>query len=304
MKYALITPARNEEALIEKTLQSMVAQTVPPVRWVIVDDGSEDRTGELADQYAAQYPWIEVVHRPRQLDRSFAGKVRAFNAGLERLTSVDYDVVGNLDGDISLEPDYFEFLMQKFAQDPKLGVAGTPFVEDSGYDSARDSFEGENYVAGGCQLFRAECYREIGGYVANRNGGIDWIAVMSARMKGWRVRSFREKRFHHYRKLGTAQKSVYGALRDYGERAYFLGSSPVWHAFRCVYRMARRPYVLGGLTLFWGYAWAALRRINRPISAELMHFCRQEQNAKLRAIFGSLLRMKKIDSFSVGSQHE
>src|SRR5208282_429225 len=103
------------------------------------------------------------------LDRSFAGKVHAFNAGFERVRSLDYDVIGNLDSDLSFDPDYLEFLIQKFSEFPELGVAGTPFIEN-GYDSAKDSFEGENHVAGGCQLFRRQCWEEVGGYVPNRAG--------------------------------------------------------------------------------------------------------------------------------------
>ena len=151
------------------------------------------KTADIAADYAQRFPWIQVVHRSPRLDRHFGAKVHAFNAGLERVGSLDFDVIGNLDADISFDPGYLEFLMKKFATDPTLGVAGTPFLEN-GYDSARDSFEGENHVAGGCQLFRRECFDEIGGYIPNRAGGIDWIAVTSARMMGWRTRSFSEKR--------------------------------------------------------------------------------------------------------------
>ena len=124
MKYVLITPARNEERFITKTLDSMVAQTLLPERWVIVDDGSSDRTAEIVERYAAHHFWIELVRRPQHLDRSFAGKVHAFNAGLERARSLQFEVIGNLDADLSFEADYLEFLMRKFSQDPKLGVAG------------------------------------------------------------------------------------------------------------------------------------------------------------------------------------
>ena len=159
----------------------------------------------------SRFPWIELVQRSPRIDRSFAGKVHAFNAGLERVRSLEFDVIGNLDADLSFDPDYLEFLIGKFAEDPRLGVAGTPFTEDGGYDTARDSFEGENHVAGGCQLFRRQCFEEVGGYIPNPAGGIDWIAVTTARMKGWRTRSFPEKRFHHYRTLGTAGKSGLGS---------------------------------------------------------------------------------------------
>ena len=193
MRYALITPAHNEERFIAKTLESMVAQTLLPERWVIVDDGSTDATAKIVEKYAKDHRWIDLVRRTQRRDRSFAGKVHSFNAGLERVRLLDFELIGNLDADLSFDPDYLEFLIRKFSDDPQLGVAGTPFTEDGGYDTARDSFEGENYVAGGCQLFRRTCYEEIGGYVPNAAGGLDWIAVTTARMKGWKVRSFPAK---------------------------------------------------------------------------------------------------------------
>ena len=300
MNYVLVTPARNEQTFIAKALDSVVAQTLLPVRWVIVDDGSTDRTAEIVESYAQRYPWIELVRRPQHLDRSFAGKVHAFNAGFERVQSLDFDVIGNLDGDLSFDKDYLEFLMRKFFEDPRLGVAGTPFIEN-GYDSAKDSFEGENHVAGGCQLFRRKCFKDIDGYTPNRAGGIDWIAVTTARMKGWRTRSFPDKRFHHYRTLGTAERGVLAALFSYGEKDYYLGNSPIWEVFRVAYRITKQPVLTGGLALLAGYSWAALRRIKRPVSGDLMRFHRKEQMKKLRAIFRSILGGKKVDNFSLNT---
>jgi poly-beta-1,6-N-acetyl-D-glucosamine synthase len=302
MKYVLITPAHNEEAFIDKTLASMVAQTVLPERWVIVDDGSSDRTAEIIQRYARRFSWIRLVQCPPRLDRSFAGKVRAFNAGLEHVQSVPFEAIGNLDADLSFEPDYLEFLIGKFAEDPQLGVAGTPFTEDSGYDTARDSFEGENHVAGGCQLFRRQCFEDVGGYIPNPAGGIDWIAVTTARMKGWQTRSFPEKRFHHYRTLGTAGRSSMAASFSYGEKDYYLGGSPVWQLFRVAYRMTKRPVLIDGFALLSGYCWAALRGIERPVSSELMRFHRQEQMKKLGAILRTLLKLKKVDNFSLATE--
>jgi glycosyltransferase involved in cell wall biosynthesis len=295
MKYVLITPAHNEERFITKTLESMVAQTLLPERWIIVDDGSTDATADVVASYTQRFSWIQLVHRPLRMDRHFAGKVHAFNSGLEQVESVAFDVIGNLDADISFAPDYLDFLMRKFAEDPKLGVAGTPFLEN-GYDSARDSFEGENHVAGGCQLFRRRCFEDVGGYVPNPAGGIDWIAVTTARMKGWRTRSFPEKRFYHYRSLGTAARSPVAASFSYGEKDYYLGGSPLWQIFRVGYRATKQP--LDGIALLAGYCWAAAR-MKRPVSRELMRFHRKEQAHKLKAICRNLLKFKKVENFSL-----
>ena len=299
MKYVLITPAHNEEAFIQKTLDSMVAQTLLPERWVIVDDGSTDRTAEIVESYEKQYPWMELLRRPRGSDRSFAGKVYAFNLGLNRAASLTFEVLGNLDADLSFDPDYLAFLMEKFLADPNLGVAGTPFTQNGGYDTVHDSFEGENHVAGGCQLFRRRCFEEIGGYVPNRIGGIDWIAVTTARMKGWKTRSFSEKRFHHYRSLGTAGRSGLAAKFSYGEKDYYLGGSPLWQLFRVAYRMTKRPILIDGLALLLGYCWAAIRRVERSVTPELMRFHRREQMKKLRAILRAIFTFKKVDNFSL-----
>jgi glycosyltransferase involved in cell wall biosynthesis len=302
MKYVLITPARNEGDFIEKTLASVLAQTVPPERWVIVDDGSADNTADIVAPFAEQISWIELLQREQRADRNFAGKVYAFKAWLERVRSIDFEIIGNLDADVSFDANYLEFLIRKFDEDPKLGVAGTPFTENDGYDSTRDSFEGENHVAGGCQLFRRKCFEEIGGYVPNRVGGIDWMAVTTARMNGWRTRSFPQKRFHHYRSLGTAERSVLGSLFSYGEKDYYLGGSPLWQLFRVAYRMTKQPVIIGGLALLSGYCWAALRRIKKPVSGELMRFHRREQMEKLRRIGRTILRGQRVDSFYVATE--
>jgi hypothetical protein len=207
-------------------------------------------------------------------------------------------VIGNLDADISFDCDYFEFLLKQFSERPELGVAGTIFKED-GYSSGKDSFEGHKHVAGQCQLFRKECWEEIGGYIPHRAGGIDWMAVITARMKGWVTESFQEKWFFHYRRLGTAERGVLASLFSYGEKDYYLGWHPVWELFRVAYKVTKQPFILGGVALGLGYCWASLRRAPRPVSGELMAFHRKEQLAKLRAILTTLVRLKRVDNFNV-----
>ena len=296
--YVLITPARDEERFIEKLIHSVTSQTLLPVRWVIVNDGSSDATASIVSRYLAKHQWIELLNLPSNRDRSFAAKVFAVNAGLERVRNLDYEILGNLDSDVSFDPDYFKFLMKKFQEDPNLGVAGTIFREE-GYSSGEDSFEGQNHVAGGCQLFRRRCFEHIGGYVPNKAGGIDWIAVTTARMKGWKTRSFREKYFFHYRSLGTAERSLLASAFSYGKKDYYLGGHPLWEVFRVVYRMTKKPYLLGGVALLLGYVSAFLCRTKRAVSDELMRFHRKEQMRKLKAIFRSLASFKKVDNFEV-----
>jgi len=276
----------------------MVHQTVLPAKWVIVNDGSMDATADIVASYLSNHPWIELVQLPQHRDRSFAGKVYAFNAGYERARSIHHEVMGNLDADVSFCEDYLEFLIGKFQDDQKLGVAGTIFKEE-GYSSEGNSFEGHTHVAGGCQLFRRKCFEEIGGYIPNKAGGIDWIAVTTARMVGWKTRSFREKWFSHYRKLGTAERSRLASTFSYGEKDYYLGGHPLWEIFRVLYRMRQKPYLLGGAALGLGYLWAFVSRTKRAVSDELMRFHRKEQMLKLKTILRSLLSFQRVDRFNI-----
>lgn len=257
-----------------------------------------DETSEIVSRYLAENPWMMLIKRPKRSDRSFAGKVHAFNAGYEKVKELEFEIIGNLDADISLERDHFEFLLSKFSENSRLGVAGTIFREE-GYSSETDSFEGQKHVSGQCQLFRRRCFEEIGGYIPHRAGGIDWMAVTTARMMGWKTQSFREKSFFHYRSLGTAERSLLASLFSYGEKDYYLGGHPIWELFRVGYRTIKRPYIAGGLILGLGYCWAFLRRTPRPVSRELMTFHRREQMLKLKSILKSLVTSGDVDKFNV-----
>lgn len=297
-RYALITAARNEEAFIELTVKSVVAQTVKPVKWVIVSDGSTDRTDEIVKSYLPCNPWIELLQMPQRGERHFAGKVRAFEAGYARLKDQHYEVIGSLDGDISFDEEYFSFLLQKLSSDPSLGLVGTPFTEGQrSYDYRFTSIE---HVSGACQLFRRECFEQIGGYLPIRGGGIDLVAVLSARMKGWKTRTFTEKVSSHHRNIGTAETSMLSAWFKYGVKDYVLGCHPLWEIFRTCYQMTRKPYAIGGLLLGFGYTWSLFRGTERTIPKEIMAFRRQEQMQRLRKFLlgGSLFARSELKASS------
>lgn len=278
--YVLITPARNEAKLIELTMQSVVAQTVRPAKWVIVSDGSTDGTDDIVLRYTAANPWIELLRMPERKERHFAGKVTAFNAGYARAKQVPHDVVASLDADIAFHADYFEYLLGKMVHDEQLGLVGTPFQD--GPNAIYDyRFVNIEHVSGACQVFRRECFEQIGGYKPIMGGGIDYHAVISARMKGWKTRTFTDMVCVHHREMGTAQHGVLSSRFKYGVKDYAFGNHPLWEISRTLYQLTRRPFLLGGLALFCGYVWAACNRKERVVTDDMVAFTRREQILRL-----------------------
>lgn len=288
LKYALVTPARNEEALIEGTIRSVIAQTDRPVRWVIVSDGSTDGTDAIAQRYADQHSWIELLRMPEHRDRQFAAKARCFAAGYERLRALQFDLIGNLDADITFASDYYAFLLARFGENPRLGVAGTPFVEDVDRPDQHSYAHGAanlTHVSGACQMFRRGCFEAVGGYVPIKGGAIDWIAVTTARMHGWETRTFLDKVCFHHRKIGTGNHSPLVVKFHYGRKAYYVGGHPAWETLRGLFQVREHPLVLGSVYFIAGYWWSCVCRMHRPVSPELIAFHRGEQMARLRALW-------------------
>jgi poly-beta-1,6-N-acetyl-D-glucosamine synthase len=281
LRYLLITPARNEEAFLELMIESVIAQSARPERWLIVSDGSKDRTEEIVERHSAHHPWIELLRMPDRAARDFAGKAFSLNAGYAQIRHLPHDAVACADADLTFEPQHFEFLLSRLAENPRLGVTGVPFAEaGETYDYRFSSIE---HVSGACQLFRRECLEQIGGYTPCRGGGIDVIAVLSARMHGWETRTFTQIACRHHRPMGSANdRSRIVASFRLGQRGYCLGFHPLWQVVRSAYQMSREPYVVGGLALFSGYFWAMARRTERPVSPELVAFQRRDQMTRLR----------------------
>jgi hypothetical protein len=189
-----------------------------------------------------------------------------------------------LDADISFDDDYFAFLSSKLKEDDRLGLVGTPFTEEGKpkYDYRLMSLE---HVSGACQFFRRECFEEIGGYIPMPSGGVDHVAVISARMHQWRTRTYLEKTCAHHRRMGTAKHSPLRIKYEVGKLDYALGGHPLWELFRGAYQLKNPPLFLGGGMILAGYFLSALRRNSRPVPDELVRFRRREQMLRLRKIF-------------------
>lgn len=282
--YVLITAARNEAKSIEATIKSVLAQTARPLRWVIVSDGSTDGTDEIVKSYAGLHEWIEFIRLPERSERDFAGKAFAFKAGEARVADLPYEVIANLDADISFRSDYFSFLLDKLDTYPDLGVAGTSYVETSG-ESYDLRFTSVADVFGACQVFRRECFEAIGGYMPLKFDAIDCIAVVRARMEGWEARIFSERVCMRHRGFGTAGQSVWQAGVRTGAMDYALGNHPLWQVFRALYQATHKPILMRGIAVELGYVSAAVKRIPRPVARDFIRFHRREQMWRLKKTF-------------------
>lgn len=282
--YVLVTAAYNEESLIEQVIQSVVGQTRVPVKWIIVSDGSTDRTDEIVDTYAVRYPFIQLMSLKTLHKRNFGAQVDAINQGCMQLKSLKYDYIGNLDADVSFDPDYFAELLKRFEDDPRLGLAGG-FITEEHHGIFRNRKRNKSdSVAHAVQLFRRECFETLGGYIPLKYGGPDWHAGVVARMKGWRVQSIPELSVRHHRPTGTADTWQRDCFRQ-GCMDFSLGSHPVFEIIKCARRIPDKPKMVGSLTRLLGFVWCYWTGEAREVSREFMEFLREEQMTRVRALF-------------------
>jgi len=282
-RYVIITPAHNEEAFIAKTAESVVAQTIRPIKWVVVNDASTDRTHEIIERFVVKYDFIELVNLERAAGRHFGNKVRAFNAGIERLANLNYGFIGNLDADISFEPSYYEDILRKFDTDPNLGLAGgmVHSCVNGKYESQEVAIDS---VAGAVQLFRRGCFAQVGGYSPLPNGGIDAAAEIVARMHGWTTRTFSENKVLEHRRTGSANASPLVSKINEGRRFYSLGYSFSFFLIRCFYRLMKPPKVLGSTAALLGFLSSRMRGDPIALPPDAVRFLRGEQRMKLRRV--------------------
>jgi glycosyltransferase involved in cell wall biosynthesis len=261
-RIVIISPCRDEQATLERTIACMKAQTLAPVRWIVVDDGSKDRTPEILARAAQEIPWLRVV---RRTDRGFrkvgGGVIDAFYDGLAS-ADVDYDFVGKMDVDLEFSPRYLEHIMGHFARDPRLAAASGKVFRPEG-DGFVEEFMIDEMVAGQFKLYRRHCFEEIGGFV--REVMWDGIDFHKARMRGYRTASLpdEELRIIHLRLMGSSDKNVYRGRLRWGRGQWFMGTAFPYIVASGALRMKEKPYVLGGLTIIAGYLVAAAKRERR-----------------------------------------
>ena len=287
-KYVLITAARNEEEFIEATLKSVAAQTIPPQRWIIVSDGSTDRTDEIVSQYEKQYDFIKLIRLEVTQQRNFAAKVRAVQIGYESVQEMEFDFVGNLDADASFGPDYYKQILVEFNRNVKLGIAG-----GTTYDKIDGKFVEvvpvARRVSGMIQMFRRECFEQVGGYLQMQYGGEDTVASVMALMNEWEVKTFSDIPAFHHRRRGMSKDGIWQARVREGKMFYYLGWRPIYMLFRTLSRLHEPPFLLGTLVRLSTYLLTWLRRERRQVSDEFVSFVHAEQMQKIK----SILRLTK-----------
>lgn len=276
-RYVLISPCRNEADYMRQTLDTVVAQSVLPTLWVIVDDGSTDATPQILAEYAARHPWIRIVTRADRGHRAVGpGVIDAFYSGYTTIEPTEYDFLCKLDLDLRLPPRYFEILMARMNADPRIATcSGKAYLEEDG--QLVNERHGDDMSLGMTKFYRVSCFQAIGGFV--REVMWDGIDCHLCRMKGWIACSWDEPdlRFVHLRQMGSSQRGVITGRMRHGYGQYFMGTGPVFMAASALSRMSQKPYVIGGLAMFWGWAKSAWARNPRYPDPAFRAFLRRYQ---------------------------
>jgi biofilm PGA synthesis N-glycosyltransferase PgaC len=288
----LISPVRNEETYLERIAGAVAAQTRPPDLWLVVNDGSTDRTPEILEQLTKQIDFLQVLDTAKLpkigpvKDRlATAAEARAFNLGLGSVDWRSFTHIAKLDGDTELPPRYFELLLSHFEQDPTIGLAGGVYA-DPDPNPAGDgwkviSIPPEHHVPGTLKCYSLACFEAIGGM--QERLGWDTIDETYARMRGYRTRSYPDLVAHHHRPWGSADGTLRGRAR-HGECAYIVHFSLPWVTLRAAKVASSRPRAISGLAFLYGYLRSGIRRVPQVDDPQFRHFVRREQRARILKI--------------------
>jgi biofilm PGA synthesis N-glycosyltransferase PgaC len=280
INYVVVSPVRNEEQYLGLTINSMVAQTIPPVQWIIVNDGSTDQTRSIAEGAAKAHPWIQVVNRAdRGIRKAGGGVVEAFYDGYQTIKPESWDYLVKLDGDLSFEAGYFEKCFEHFHENERLGISGGTICSlVRGVLEEESKNDPRFHVRGATKIYRRECWQDIGGLIYAP--GWDTLDEVKANMCGWVTRTLPGINIHHHRPTGAA----YGAWNDRvkgGMANYIVGYHPLFMFLKCVRRMAEKPYLVGGFGLWFGYLKGYVKRVPQVEDKALIAYFRQQQINRL-----------------------
>lgn len=278
-KYVVITPVRDEEAYLKKTVDSVISQAMQPVEYILVNDGSRDRTGEIIDAYCREHAWIRAVHRSDRGYRKWGGGIiEAFYAGYKALNCQDWEFMCKLDGDISFDPGYFAGAIRKFQENPRIGIGGGVLYHYRNGQKILDSKHPRFHVRGGVKIYRRRCWEDIGGLWVGP--GSDTVDEVKANMLGWATMSFGDLHLIHHRPTGQSWGRWGGMVKD-GRIDYVYGSHPAFLTAKVLVRLFRRPYIVGSLALAYGYIAAFYQRCPRVNDPALIRYLRKQQLARL-----------------------
>jgi len=281
--YVLITPARDEAVFLPGLLESILSQTIRPLRWIIVSDGSTDRTDELSIEAASAHPFITFRSSKDNGKRGFGSKALAFAQGYSLLNDLDYSFIGNLDADVTFQPDYYERLLVKMYQNPRLGIASGLCWDkkESGFKCVTIS---SNHAVGAVQFFRKDCFKAIGGYRPVSVGGVDSLAERMARMHGWETKSFADLKVYHHKPVDSSngRSAIRIAFRA-GLTEYHIGTSPLFAIAKALRRWEERPLVVSMAIRLYGYFSLWVRRAKRDAPYDLVSYLKKEQYAAIRS---------------------
>ncbi|MBI2924455.1 MAG: glycosyltransferase family 2 protein [Verrucomicrobia bacterium] len=281
-KYVVISPVRNEGRNLPKTIQSMAAQTLQPAQWIVVNDGSTDKTRELVVEAARQHAWITLVDRPdRGHRKSGAGVVEAFYDGFRQIVAPDWDYIVKFDGDLEFGPDYFRQALEILSAQPKLGITGGDICHWENGDLVLESKKDPAFhVRGATKIYRRACWEAIGGILSV--AGWDTLDEVKANMLGWETRRIPELKLIHLRFTGSADGTWKNALKN-GRGSYICGYHPLFLFAKCAKRFFKRPMGVESLGLLVGYVGGCLGSAKRVHDRDLVRYLRSQQ---LRLLLG------------------
>lgn len=280
--YILITPARNESAYIPKVISCVSKQTVLPIKWVIVSDGSTDDMDDIVERASLKNPFIHLIRVEGRSNRSFGSKALAFNEGYKEIKGLKFDYIGNLDADVTFQSNYYEKIIEKMANNTLLGIASGVLFDKTDYGFKR-TISNLNHAVGAVQFWRRECFEDVGGYRPVTVGGIDSIAELTARMKGWETRSFVGLQIYHHKSVDFASGQTVTMINyRAGMTEYHIGTHPLFAFFKAFRRWQKSPMIFSTFIRLFGYFRLWIAGTRRDATDELLSYLKREQMARLK----------------------